>query len=86
MSLNFPRLLKQRARGDLSLSLGALIAVLLATTTVAGGPVYLRSLERVGMADVVKLVGPYNKNVSAISDWIPLEHVEITRANSVVDS
>ena len=84
--MNFPRLLKQRARGDLPLSLGALIAVLLATTTVAGGPVYLRSLERVGMADVVKLVGPYNKNVSAISDWIPLEHVEITRANSVVDS
>ena len=84
--MNFPRLLKQRARGDLSLSLGALIAVLLATTTVAGGPVYLRSLERVGMADVVKSAGPYNKNISAISDWIPLEQVEIARANSVVDS
>ena len=50
LSLNFSRLVNQRARGDLSLSLGALIAVLLATTTVAGGPVYLRSLERVGLA------------------------------------
>ena len=86
LSLNFSRLVKQRARGDLSLSLGALIAVFLATTTVAGGPVYLRSLERVGMADVVKTAGPYYKNVSAISDWIPLEHTEITQANSVVDS
>ena len=84
--MNFPRLVKQRAQGDLSLSLGVLIAVLLASTTVAGGPVYLRSLERVAMADVVKDAGPYNKNVSAISDWIPLEHVEIMQANSVVDS
>ena len=86
LSLNFSRLVKQRARGDVSLSLGALIAVFLATTTVAGGPVYLRSLERVGMADVVDTAGPYNKNVSAISDWIPLEHTHITQANSVVDS
>lgn len=86
MSLNFSRFVKHRARGDLSLSLGALIAVFLATTTVSGGPVYLRSLERVGMADVVKNAGPHNKNVSAISDWIPLEHTHITQANSVVDS
>ena len=86
MSLSFPRLAKQRTHGDFFLSLGALIAVFLACSTVAGGPVYLRSLERVGMADVVKSAGPYNKNVIAISDWIPLEHVEITRANSVVDS
>ena len=86
LSLNFSRLVKQRARGDVSLSLGALIAVFLATTTVAGGPVYLRSLERVGMADVVDTAGPYNKNISVISDWIPLEHTHITQANSVVDS
>ena len=86
MSLNFSRFVKHRARGNLSLSLGALIAVFLATTTVSGGPVYLRSLERVGMADVVKNAGPHNKNVSAISDWIPLEHTHITQANSVGDS
>lgn len=38
------------------------------------------------MADVVDRIGRYNKNVSAYSDWIPLEKVGIENANSVVDS
>lgn len=53
---------------------------------MAGGPIYLRSLEKVGMADVVNRIGIYNKNVGAISDWIPLEANEIASANGIVDS
>tara|TARA_B100001971_G_C18176169_1_gene530046 strand:+ start:232 stop:1323 length:1092 start_codon:yes stop_codon:yes gene_type:complete len=53
---------------------------------VAGIPIYLRSLERVGMADVVKAVGSYNKNVSVISSWISLDTVGVERADAAVDS
>lgn len=63
-----------------------LVAVFLAATVMAGGPIYLRSLEKVGMADVVKTIGPYNKNVGAITDWIPLETAEIANADSVVNN
>ncbi|MBC8453202.1 MAG: hypothetical protein H8D69_01875, partial [Chloroflexi bacterium] len=62
------------------------MAVFLAATVMAGGPIYLRSLEKVGMADVVKTIGPYNKNVGAITDWIPLETAEIANADSVVNN
>lgn len=84
--MNFSRFVQRRARGDRFLAVGVLVAVFLAATVVAGGPIYLRSLERIGMADVVDTLGPYNKNASAYSDWIPLEAVEIARANAVVDS
>lgn len=53
---------------------------------MAGGPIYLRSLEKVGMADVVERIGPYNKNVGAVTSWIPLETGEIASADATVDS
>jgi hypothetical protein len=84
--VNFSRFVQRRARGDRFLALGVLVAVFLAATVASGGPIYLRSLEKVGMADVVKTIGRYNKNVGAISDWIPLEANEIANANSIVDS
>ena len=84
--MNFSRFVQRRARGDRFLAIGVLIAVFLAATVMAGGPIYLRALERIGMGDVVKQVGIYNKNLGLISDWIPLEANEIEHANSVVDS
>ncbi|MCH7983976.1 MAG: hypothetical protein IIC28_08420 [Chloroflexi bacterium] len=84
--MNFSRFVQRRARGDRFLAAGILIAVFLAATVAAGGPIYLRSLERVGMADVADTLGLYNKNISVISDWIPLESTEIEHADSVVDS
>ena len=65
---------------------GVLIAVFLAATVAAGGPIYLRSLERVGMADVVNTLGRYNKNLSVVSSWIPLESAAIEEADAHVDS
>ena len=84
--MNFSRFVQRRARGDRFLAAGVLIAVFLAATVAAGGPIYLRSLELVGMADVVDRLGPYNKNISVISNWIPLESTDIEHADSVVDS
>jgi len=84
--LNFSRFVQRRARGDRFLALGVLVAVFLAATVMAGGPIYLRSLEKVGMADVVKTIGKYNKNVGAFTSWIPLEASEIENADSIVDS
>ena len=85
-ALNFSQFVQRRARGDRALAVGVLIAVFLAATVVAGGPIYLRSLERVGMADMVNTVGLYNKNVSAFSDWIPLDVAAIADADAAVDS
>jgi hypothetical protein len=84
--LNFRRFVQRRARGDRFLALGILIAVFLAAMVMAGGPIYLRSLERIGMADVVARLGPFNKNVGATSDWIPLEAKAIAEANDIIDS
>jgi len=84
--LNFSRFVQRRARGDRFLVVGVLIAVFLAATVAAGGPIYLRSLERVGMADVVDTLGRYNKNLSVISSWIPLESAAIEEADAHVDS
>jgi hypothetical protein len=85
-TLNFSRFVQRRARGDRFLAAGVLIAVFLAATVAAGGPIYIRSLERVGMDNVVDMLGPHRKNISVISSWIPLEATEIEHANSAVDS
>ncbi len=84
--MNFSQFVQRRARGDRFLALGVLVAVFLAATVTAGGPIYLRSLEKVGMAEVVERLGPHNKNISATTDWIPLESKEIAKADAVVDA
>jgi hypothetical protein len=84
--LNFSRFVQRRARGDRFLALGVLVAVFLAATVMAGGPIYLRSLEKVGMADVVERLGRHNKNVGATTDWIPLQADEISNADAIVNS
>jgi len=84
--LNFSRFVQRRARGDRFLALGVLIAVFLAATVMAGGPIYLRSLERIGMAEMVGNLGIHNKNITALSDWIPLEAKGIADADNAVDS
>lgn len=63
-----------------------MVAVFLAATVMAGGPIYLRSLEKIGMTDVVDTIGRYNKNVGAISDWIPLEVKAIEDADATIDA
>lgn len=83
--MNFSQYVKRRAFGDRFLALGILLAVFLASTVMAGGPIYLRSLEKIGMAEVTEKLGRHNKNIGLISDWIPLEANEIAFADSVID-
>jgi len=83
--LNFPRFVQRRARGDRFLALGVLTAVFLAATVMAGGPIYLRSLERIGMAEMVGNLGIHNKTITVISDWIPLDTKGIVDADTAVD-
>ena len=84
--MNFSQYVKRRAFGDRFLALGILLAVFLASTVMAGGPIYLRSLEKVGMTEVAEKVGRHNKNIGLISEWIPLEANEIEYADSVIDN
>lgn len=84
--MNFSRFVQRRARGDRFLALGVLIAVFLAATVMAGGPIYLRSLERIGMAEMVGNLGIHNKNITVISDWIPLDAKGISDADTAVES
>lgn len=84
--MNFSRFVQRRARGELFLFPSVLVAVFLAASVMAGGPIYLRSLEKIGMADVVDNIGRYNKNVGAYTSWVPLEAAEIENADSVVNA
>ena len=84
--LNFSRFVQRRASGDRFLTLGVLVAVFLAATVMAGGPIYLRSLEKIGMADVVDTIGRYNKNVGVVSDWIPLDAQAIENADATINA
>lgn len=59
--------------------------MLIAATVVAGGPIYLRALEKIGVTDVVNDVGPFNKNVIVNSNWVPLEAAEANEATGIVE-
>lgn len=58
--------------------------MLIAATVVAGGPIYLRALEKIGVTDVVSDVGPFNKNVIVNSNWVPLEFTEAEESTETV--
>ena len=40
---------------------------------MAGSPIYLRSLEKLGVQDTIARMGPLNKNVTINSNWVPLD-------------
>ncbi len=82
--MSFIDFISRRSRGDARLLAGSFVAVLIATTVVAGGPIYLRALEKIGVVDVVTNIGPYNKNVTVGSNWVPLETLEANRATEAV--
>ncbi len=58
--------------------------MLIAATVVAGGPIYLRALEKIGVTDVVNDIGPFNKNVIVNSNWVPLDATEANEATATV--
>ncbi len=52
---------------------------------ISGGPIYLRALEKVGVADVVDDIGRFNRNVIVNSNWIPLEANEAQESTATVE-
>ncbi len=62
------------------------MAVLIAATVVAGGPIYLRALEKIGVSDVVNDIGPFNRNVIVNSNWVPLEAAEADESTEIVQT
>lgn len=85
-SLSFIDFIRSRGRGDARLLTGSFVAVLIAATVIAGGPIYLRALEKIGVTDVVREVGPFNKNVIINSNWVPLEATEAGEATEIVQA
>ena len=74
----------RRSRGDRRLLLGAFAGILIAATAVAAAPVYLRSLEKVGVADALEDMGPYNSNIQITTRWTPLDRTEFETANNTI--
>ncbi len=82
--LSIIRLTYKRVSGESRLLLGAFIGSLITATVVAGGPVYLRTLEGAGIADTVDGVGRYYANIQVTSSWVPLEPGEAAKAHKAV--
>ncbi|MEX2378443.1 MAG: hypothetical protein WD848_10495 [Dehalococcoidia bacterium] len=75
---------KRRSRGDLGLLLGAFTGIVIAAAVVSGGPVYLRSLEKIGVQEELRRIGPYNGNIQVNTPWVPLQAAEFEDADAAV--
>jgi hypothetical protein len=82
--LGFARFILRRSRGDRRLLFGAFAGIFIAATVVAAAPMYLRSLEKVGVADALDGMGPYNPNIQITTHWLPLDRTEFQAADSAV--
>ncbi len=82
--LSIIRLVYRRLAGESRLLAGALMGSLITATVVAGGPIYLRTLERAGIEDAIDAIGAYYANIQVSSSWVPLEPVEADRAHLAV--
>ena len=84
-SLGFRRFVHRRAGGEAGLLVAAALAVLIAASVVAGASLYLRTLERLGVAATVDAIGPYNKNVRVTSPRLPFEKSVFEQATDAVE-
>ncbi len=83
-SLGLATFIYRRSRGDRRLLFGAFAGILIAAVVVAASPVYLRSLEKVGVADSLDGMGLYNPNIQVTTHWIPLDRTDFEAADSAV--
>lgn len=82
--LSIFRLTYKRVAGEARLLAGAFIGSLITATVVAGGPVYLRTLERAGVEDTIDGIGEYYTNLQVSSSWVPLEADAAAEASEAV--
>jgi len=71
--------------GETALLAAAALAVLIAASVVAGATLYLRTLERLGVAATLDAIGLYNKNVRVTSPWLPFERPVFEQATDAVE-
>jgi len=83
-ALNFSRFIWRRGRGDTRLLAGAFAGIFIAAVVVAAAPIYLRSLEKVGVADTLERMGPYTPNIQATTSWVPLGRADFETADRAV--
>jgi len=84
-SFGFRRLVRRRAGGEAGLLVAAALAVFIAASVVAGATLYLRCLERVGVAATIDAIGLYNKNIRVTSRWLPFERSVFEDATGAVE-
>ena len=82
--ISLPKLALKRLTDDRILLAGLMVGIVLATTLAAAGPVYLRSLERLGLnVSIDALKRPFS-NISPIARRVPLTEFELRRTQAVV--
>ena len=83
--ISLPKLALKRLTDDRVLLAALMIGIILATTLAAAGPVYLRSLERLGLNVAIDSLQRPFSNISPIARRVPLTEFELQRTQAVVD-
>ena len=82
--LSLPKLARRRLSGDWLLLLSIFLGVILATTLIAGAPVYLRSLERQSLnTGIDGLVRPFS-NINVFGFHVPLNEEKLVETERAV--
>ena len=74
------RFILKRLRSDWALLLIAFVGVIVATSLISGTPIYLRTLERLGLNDAIDRTPPSTLNVYTSGRNVPLTREDIDRA------
>ena len=82
--ISLPKLALKRLTDDRVLLAALMVGIILATTLAAAGPVYLRSLERLGLNVAIDSLQRPFSNVSPIARRVPLTESELRRTQAVV--
>ncbi|MEE8363741.1 MAG: ABC transporter permease [Dehalococcoidia bacterium] len=82
----FGRFIRRRSAADAALLAGVAIAALLATVVLGGAPMYLRSLDRVGVQGVLDELPAIGRNLVVIDRSVPTRMSELEAATAAVDS
>ncbi len=76
----------RRAGNDRRLLAGAAVATIVAAVVTAAAPVYLRSLEKVGVQHRLEVLGQSRTALHVNSSWLPLERDPYERTDAAVDA
>ena len=84
--MNLPRYVLRRARTDRRLLAGATVATVIAAVVIAAAPVYLRSLEKVGVQHRLAVLGQSRTALHVNTSWLPLERAAYEESDALIDA